>query len=460
MIVHTAPRRSIQKGRPGFWDLGRQLLWSWWLWTLIALIAAWGDHRRAAIATAIVAIFTYLTVPHEHSPKYGLESRYSVPSGEFLNSLVGATGEPFFSDNRVKLLNNGDEFYPEMLEAIRGARHSITMEAYIYWKGEIGMQFARALAEQSRSGVKVKLLLDAVGSSTIGTEILETLESGQCELAWYNPVRWSTIGRYNHRTHRKSLIIDGRTAFTGGAGIADHWTGHAQDSKHWRDVEIRIDGSGAMPLQTGFAQNWLNTKGELVSGPAFFPSIKPAGKVAVQTVLSSPEIGSSAVRILYYLAIVSAQQKLYIANAYFLPDNTAIEILIDAKKRGVDLKIIVPGVHNDMWIARHGSVQLYGKFLEAGVQIYEYTHSMLHQKVMIVDGAWCTIGTTNFDNRSFALNEESNVCIYDRAVAEELESSFMDDLRASTRVTLDQWRKRGLKTRAQGLVASFLKEQI
>jgi cardiolipin synthase A/B len=180
----------------------------------------------------------------------------------------------------------------------------------------------------------------------------------------------------------------------------------------------------------------------------------------VQTVLSSPEIGSSAVRILYYLAIVSSQKKLYIANAYFLPDNAAIDILIDAKKRGVDVKILVPGVHNDMWMARHGSVKLYGRLLEAGVEIYEYQHTMLHQKVMIVDSGWMTVGTTNFDNRSFALNEESNVCVYDRALAEELEGDFIVDLQASKKVRLDQWKRRGIKTRVQGFLASFLKEQI
>jgi len=334
------------------------------------------------------------------------------------------------------------------------------MEAYIYWKGEVGKQFAQALADRARAGAKVKLLLDAVGSSTIGKEILEILDSAGCEVAWYNPARWGTVGRYNHRTHRKSLIIDGHTAFTGGAGIADHWTGHAQDPQHWRDIEIRIDGPGAVPLQTGFAQNWLNTTGELVSGPAFFPTIKPIGNVAVQTVLSSPEIGSSAVRILYYLAIVSSQKKLYIANAYFLPDNAAIDILIEAKKRGVDVKLVVPGAHNDMWIARHGSVRSYGKLLESGVEIYEYQPTMLHQKLMIVDTAWLTIGTTNFDNRSFALNEESNVCVYDRTLAEELEHTFLEDVRASKRVRLEEWRKRGLKTRVQGFIASFLKEQI
>jgi cardiolipin synthase len=413
-----------------------------------------------AVAMTVAAVFTYLVAPQEHSPKYGLEGRFPVRSNEFLDSIAGTTGAPFLQGNSVTLLNNGDEFYPAMLEAIQHAQRSITMEAYIYWAGDVGMQFGRELAARAQAGAKVKILLDAVGSSTIGKEILEVLKSGGCEVAWYNPVAWGTIGRYNHRTHRKTLVVDGYIAFTGGAGIADHWSGHAQDPKHWRDIEIRIEGRGAVPLQTGFAQNWLNTTGELVSGPAFFPSIKQPGPVSVQTILSSPEIGSSAVRILHYHAIVCAQEKLYIANAYFLPDNTAIDILIDAKERGVDVKVMVPGRHNDMWIARHGSVHLYGKLLEAGIEIYEYERTMLHQKLMLVDSAWLTVGTTNFDNRSFALNEESNIAIYDRPLAEELERVFEDDLAACTKVDLETWRKRGLKTRVQGVVAALLKDQI
>lgn len=413
-----------------------------------------------AIATSIVAVLTYLVTPQEQSPKYGLESRFTIPSDEFLDSIVGTTGVPFFPGNKVAILNNGDEFYPAMLQAVEEAEKSITIEAYIYWAGDIGMRFAQALSGRAKAGVKVKILLDAVGSSTIGKEILKTLEDGGCEVKWYNPVRWTTVGRFNNRTHRKSLIIDGRIAFTGGAGIADHWTGHAQDSKHWRDVMMRIEGPGAIPLQTGVTQNWLNTTGELISGPAYFPEIERCGPCAAQTILSSPENGSSAARIMYYLSIVSAREKIYIANAYFVPDNTAIDILIDAKRRGVDVKIMVPGDHNDMWVARQGSIHLYGQLLEVGIEIYEYEPTMLHQKVMIIDSAWLTVGTTNFDNRSFALNEESNVCLLDCAVARDLERSFLEDLKLCTRIDLDAWRRRGIVTRVKGILASFLEEQI
>ncbi len=238
---------------------------------------------------------------------------------------------------------------------------SITIEAYIYWAGEIGQRFAEALAAKGREGVKVKILLDAVGSSTIGTDILKTLESGHCQLAWYNPLRWYSLGRYNHRTHRKSLIIDGRIAFTGGAGIADHWKGNAEDPGHWRDMQIRLEGPAVTPLQTGFAQNWLQTTGELISGPLYYPPHStPAGPLAVQTIMSSPEIGASTVRTMYYLSIICARKSIYIANPYFVPDEAAIDALVDARNRGVDVRIMVSGIRNDNWLARQNSVRLFG----------------------------------------------------------------------------------------------------
>jgi len=454
------PAYQHEKGRLGVWGFCRRLLWSWWLWILLAFLTVYIDRWGMAIPLIVLGILTYLVSPQEQSPKYGLDSRFSIMSDKFISSIAGTTGVPFIGGNDVRILNNGNKFYPAMLEAIHRAQKSITIEAYIYWAGDIGQRFARALAEKARAGVMVKILLDAVGSSTVGKEILNTLASGGCQVAWFNPVRWKTIGRYNNRTHRKSLIIDGRIVFTGGAGIADHWVGNAEDPKHWRDLQICVEGPAATPLQTGFAQNWLNTTGELISGPEYFPSLRSSNGIAVQTVLSSPQIGASALRIMYYLSIVCAQEKLYIANPYFIPDDAALDILIDAKKRGVDVKIMVAGIHNDMRLARYNSIHLYGKLLEAGVEIYEYNRTMLHQKTMVADSTWITVGTTNFDNRSFALNEESNICIYDPPLAAELEEIFRDDLTACIQVNLQVWKQRGLLTKVQETAASFLKDQI
>jgi cardiolipin synthase len=285
------------------------------------------------------------------------------------------------------------------------------------------------------------------------------LEGGGCQVAWYNPIRWYTLGRFNNRTHRKSLIIDGQVAFTGGAGIADHWRGNARNPDEWRDMQIRLAGPAVVPLQTGFAHNWQQTTGELLTGEVYYPLIEPAGSLAVQTLLSSPETGASSVRTMYYLSIVCARRSIYIANPYFVPDPVAIDTLIEAKHRGVDVRIMVSGIRNDNWLARHNSVRLFGRLLAAGIDIHEYNRTMLHHKTMVVDELWVTVGTTNFDNRSFAHNEESNVCVFDRGLAEQLHEVFLDDLRGCRRVTIEQWRGRGVWARGQELVAAFLQEQ-
>ena len=407
-----------------------------------------------------MGLVSYLITPSEFPPRYGLDHELSVTDVEFVQTVVGATGVPFTARNSLILLNNGDEFYPAMLEDIGKAEASITIEAYIYWSGQIGLAFARALAAKSKAGVNVKILLDAIGSASIGEEILQTLKDGQCELAWYNPIHWYSLGRFNHRTHRKSLIVDGKVGFTGGAGIADHWLGNAEDPRHWRDIQIRVEGPAVVPLQTGFVQNWLETTHELISGPLYFPAPVPAGPLSVQTIMSSPEAGASSVRILYYLSIICARRSIFIANPYFIPDQSAIDILIEAKQRGVDVRIMVSGINNDNWLARHNSVRLFRRVLEAGIEIHEYNRTMLHHKTMVVDDIWATVGTTNFDNRSFAHNEETNVCVYDREVARVLRQVFKADLEACARVELRTWRRRGLWTKTQEVIASVLQEQI
>jgi cardiolipin synthase len=433
----------------------------WWIWAVAALVALVYDKWWWALGTGLTAVFTYLSWPTEIPPRFGLEHQFGVDSEEFLTTMAGATGVPFLEGNRLEIFNNGDEFCPAMLEAIDAAEASITIEAYIYWAGEIGRKFAHALAGKAQAGVSVKILLDAIGSATIGDEILQILEAGQCQLSWYNPVRPYNIGRLNHRTHRKSLIVDGRIGFTGGAGIADHWLGHAQDNEHWRDIQIRIEGPAVLPLQTGFAHNWVQATYELVTGPLFFPPLgSDPGSIALQTVMSSPETGASTVRTFYYLSIAAAEKTLYIANPYFVPDQAAIEILVEAKRRGVDVRIMVAGIHNDAWLARQNSIRLYGPMLEAGIPIFEYNLTMLHQKTMVVDGVWGTVGTTNFDSRSFAQNEENNIGFHDRALAAKLEQIFMEDLPHCDVVTLEGWRNRGLWAKTMQFVASLLQEQV
>jgi cardiolipin synthase len=438
----------------------RRALWSWRLWALFFVASLIADRWGWAAATGLIAVFTYMLAPAERAPVYGLDHEMGVNSEGFLNSLVGLTGTPFLDGNLVTILNNGDEFYPAMFDAIRHARRSITIEAYIYWDGEVGLAFAKALSERARAGVSVKILLDAVGSATIGVKILTELETGPCQVAWFRPPRWYSIDWLNHRTHRKSLIVDGRIGFTGGAGIADIWTGNAQDEYHWRDIQVQIEGPGVVPLQTGFSENWQVTTGEFVNGPAFFPEPIPAGPFPVQTIMSVPTSGASDARTLYYLSIVCSKRSIQIANPYFVPDATALELLAEATQRGVKVTVMLAGIHNDTWLARHNSVEMYGALLDAGVDVYEYNHTMLHQKTMIVDGVWGTIGTTNFDDRSFTLNDETNLSFLDRELVKEMQEIFARDLALCDRVTREAWKRRGLLQRGKELLAVLFRDQV
>ena len=459
--LHQHPKARRPIGARSLWATVRLLIFRWWIWAAAAIVALIYDNWGWAIGTGLMSMFTFLAWPREVPPRVGLDHEFCVDDEEFLATMAGATGVPFFEGNRIEILNNGDSFYPAMLEAIAEAEASVTVEAYIYWAGDIGRRFAHALADKRQSGVTVKILLDAVGSSSIGDEILEILEKGKCQLAWYNPVRLYNLGRFNHRTHRKSLIIDGRLAFTGGAGIADHWMGSARNKNEWRDTQIRVEGPAVVPLQTGFAHNWLQATGELITGFEFYPAFeKPAGKLPVQTILSSPETGASTARTFYYLSIAAARRTIYIANPYFVPDQGAIDLLVAAKRRGVDVRIMVAGIYNDNWMARQNSVRLYGPMLKAGVQILEYNHTMLHQKTMVVDGVWATVGTTNFDSRSFAHNEENNVCFCDRELSRQLEHVFMADVKGCTIITLKGWRNRSWLAKSVQAVASLLQEQV
>lgn len=454
------PRYSKPKGIATAWTRVRRVVWSWWPWALLAVYLIDQRNWWGALAASLGSGFCALATPGEFPPHYGLDHDIDVGSPEFIHTVAGAAGIPIVGGNSIAILNNGDRFYPAMLAAIDQAERSITIEAYIYWAGEIGLTFARALAGAAQRGVCVKILLDAVGSASVGREILQILENGGCHLAWYNPFRFAHLRRINNRTHRKSLVVDGRIGFTGGAGIADHWTGDAQDDRHWRDLQIRVEGPAVRPLQTGFAQNWLEATGELVTGPDFYPPPQPAGTLDVQTVMSSPETGASTIRVMYFLGICSARKSIDIANPYFVPDHVSIDLFRDAVKRGVRVRVMVAGVRNDTWITRLNSVRLYGALLDAGVELLEYNRTMMHHKIMIVDGLWSTVGTANFDNRSFSHNEESNVCVCDAAFARELTDTFEHDMRVCQRVSKATWQRRNIGEKTLEALASFVQDQV
>ena len=452
------PKRLGERLDVSWWV--RRVIRTWWMWLALAAVAWQFDLWYLALLAGALSFICYHLEPNRHPAIYALEPDFDARSDEFRTTMAGMTRMPWVDGNRVTIFNNGDEFYPAMLDAIDSAEYSVTMEQFIFWDGLIGRRFAEAFAEKARQGVAVKLLVDAVGSSTLGEDILRILEAGGCQLAWFRPIHWYTLDRANLRTHRKSLIVDGRLAFTGGAGLADHWLGAGGNPHEWRDIQIRVEGPAAWEQQAGFAQNWLVTTGEILSGHDFFPVARTEGSVQVQTILSSPSMGGAAAETMHFIAVQCARNYLYIANPYFIPSARLVGMLGDACRRGVDVQLMVAGENNDTWWARQNSLRLYGRLVEAGVGIYEYQPSMLHQKTMIVDGAWATVGTTNFDSRSFALSEETNVCFHDRGLVEELRRIFVADLDRCQKIDLAEWRKRGAWQRTQEHVASLIEDQV
>ena len=392
--------------------------------------------------------------------RYHMKHQFGVGDIAFLQTMHALTGAPMSPGNQVELLRNGVRIFPSMLAAIRGAKKTINLEFYIYWDGTIGRQFAEALAERSRAGVEVKIILDAVGSAQMSQSLIDFMARNGIDLEWYHPLRWYTLSRLNHRTHRKLLIVDGEIGFTGGVGIADEWLGDAEDRNHWRDTVIRVEGPAVTQMQFAFMDNWVKSRGELLTGLDYFPQVPTKGPHLTQVVKSSPSEGSSTVKLMYVISIVSAVKSIYISNAYFVPDADTIRALEGAVRRGVDVRVIVPGEFVDVPIVRQASRWHYERLLGHGIRIFEYQPTMMHAKTMIVDGQWSTIGSSNFDDRSFRLNDEVNVNVFDEGIAREMEAMFFEDLKRSQEIVLRKWYRRPLFERVKEKVAGAFKEQL
>jgi len=362
-----------------------------------------------------------------------------------LPSLVGLTQSNLDGGNSVQVLQNGNGFFPPMLRDIAAARESVHVETYIWSKSEFATQFARALAAKARQGVEVRVLVDASGGRDLKGDTQKILEDAGAKVAHFHPIRISNLGRLNNRDHRKLVIIDGRIAYTGGHGISANWTGDAQDKEHWRDTGLRIAGPVVNRLQSCFSENWVEETGEIPAGDKFFPHLAPVGPTAAHVAYTSPTGSMSSVEILYYLAIKSARREILIQNPYLLPNEEAINALEDAVKRGVDVRIMVPSTDaTDSAIVQHASHHHFGTLLKRGIKLYEYKHTLLHQKVIVVDGIWSSVGSTNFDERSFQLNDEVNIGLLDANVAAQLRSAFQSDLHYCTQRHFNEWQKRSL----------------
>jgi cardiolipin synthase len=412
-----------------------------------------------AVFTLALSILKRNLVTPERKLDYRLQE-LALSDPTFERCMAHLLGPPLVDGNRITSLLNGDEIFPAMLAAIRAAQVTITFETYIYWSGKIGREFADALAERAKAGVRVHVLLDWIGSNKLDAAALEELEEAGVQVERYRPLRWYSLSRMNSRTHRKILVIDGRIGFIGGVGIADQWSGHAQSPAHWLDSHFQLEGPAVAHLQAAFSDNWMKTRADVLNAEAYFPKLQPVGESRAQVFKSSPREGADSARLMFLLSISAARQRILIANAYFVPDSRTITALVTALERGVRLEIIVPGRYIDTKVTRRASRAQWGPLLAAGAAIYEYQPTMYHCKVMVVDDCWVSVGSTNFDNRSFRLNDEANLNAIDNKFAAEQASVFERDKQVSNRITLSDWQRRPWSEKVTEKLAGLLRSQV
>ncbi len=423
-------------------------------------------HHPFLLTAAVVAITiagVLLVVNFmggEKKIQHRIERLYSLEDPRFTHELGVLLGPPFIGGNRSQVLLNGDQIFPPMLAAIRSAQKSITFETYIYWSGDIGAEFADALAERARRGVKVHVLLDWVGSAKVDEKFVDELTAAGVQIRKFHPPHWSHLGRMNNRTHRKLLVVDGRVAFTGGVGIAQQWTGRAQDPAHWRDTHFKVEGPVVAQMQAVFLDNWIKVTGEVPHGPDYFPVLAPAGTAFAQMFSSSPSGGSEGMQLMYLLAINAASRSIDLSAAYFVPDELSVRALVEAMARGVKLRIVVPGEHIDSETVRSASRATWGPLLAAGAVIAEYRPTMYHSKVMIVDDLLVSVGSTNFDNRSFRLNDEATLNIMDGDFAKQQRLIFEADLALARPISHAEWKDRPLSEKIGERFSALLRSQL
>jgi len=413
-------------------------------WTLIGM--------GFIIWLALVLLFTPRIDYHVSTP-------IRPDSDEFLHVIQSACQAAIHTHNKAEILTNGAQFYPAMRDAISAAQASINLEAYIFRPGDAANMLIEALTERARAGVEVRCVFDAIGSARMGGATLRRLKDAGCVINFYQPIRWYRLHRLNNRTHRELLVVDGRIAFTGGAGVADWWLKPHGRTPVWRDTMARIEGPIVAALQGVFSENWLECCGEIITSPRHWPHLDEAGPAEAMLVKSSPSDRATVSRVVVQMLIEGALSSIDISTPYFLPDRAMRKALIRSAQRGVRVRVIVPGKFSDQKLVRLASRRMYRELLAGGVRLYEYRPSMTHVKAMMVDGVWAMIGTTNIDNRSFEHNDEVNVAWRESAVTTRLRGDFESDLAASDEVTLNAWRGRPILEKLVGPVCWILERQ-
>lgn len=430
---------------------------------LLAVSVPTGWFVLGVIALALLAAYLLGGILGSN-PRYRITGARQLPandSQDFLNLVESLTDARVNRTGSFEVLANGPSFYPAELDAIRSARRSVNLEAYIFNKSEIGRQYLEAMTERARAGVQVNVVLDAFGSAGATRSFFRPLLDAGGKVRWYNRPTWDRLLRLDNRTHRELVIVDGTTGFIGGAGIADHWYTGVHKHPRWRDTMVRVEGDAVPNLQATFAENWLAASGELLVGDAYFPQIACPHKTAAMVINSTPTVGGSTrARVLFQLLLASAKRTISISTPYFLPDKSLMNELCRAlEERRVKVRILTPGRKSDHLVTRSTSRGAYGKLLKAGAEIYEYQPAMIHVKMLCVDGLWTVVGSTNFDNRSFGLNDEVNLAVRDAAFSERLERDMANDLKQSRRISLEDWRHRPVSERAPELLGWIFERQ-
>lgn len=396
-------------------------------------------------------------------PQYSISHLTDLPKNDsesFLNVLESLTDAKVNRTGSLEVLTNGPCFYSAALDAMRSAQQSICLEAYVFQPGEIGRHYVETIAERAKAGVQVNLVLDAFGSWKAREALFKQLTDAGGKVERYNKVRWYSLFRIDNRTHRELLIVDGRIGFIGGAGVADQWWKGVGKSPRWRDTLIRVEGEAVPNLLATFAENWLTSHGELLAGPRYFPEIRCDNKTIAMVINSTPTPGGATrARVLFQMLLATAQRTISITTPYFLPDKGLVRELCNAIERGVHLRILVPGRKSDHALTRSTSRGGYGPLLRAGAEVFEYQPSMIHAKILVVDGYWAVVGSTNLDNRSFGINDEVNMAVRDADFAARLERDMDDDLMESRRVPLEDWEHRPLTERVSELMGWIIERQ-
>ena len=417
----------------------------------------------ALIGAAIAVIVTVIAlnfIGGEKRVQRRLEHRYAIADAQFQREMATLLGPPIADGNRIRNLENGVEIFPAMLEAIEGARKNINFETYIYWSGDVGRKFANALAERARAGVAVNLLLDWLGSQKISEALIEEMKSAGVHVQLYHPLRWYNLGRINNRTHRKLLIVDGTIGFTGGVGIADNWDGNADNPDHWRDSHYELRGPAVAQMQAAFLDNWIKATGTVLQGPEYFPELEKAGAARAQVFTASPGGGGDSMLLMYLMSVTSATRSIDLSASYFVPDDLMRSAMLAARKRGVRIRLILPGDRIDTELVRKASRAEWGKLLEAGVEIHEFRPTMFHCKTLIVDRLMVSVGSTNFDNRSFRLNDEANLNVYDPDFALRATEVFERDLKRTEKITYEEWKHRPWQEKLVEHVSALVSSQL